>query len=362
MLRSMVRLNAAGLLQFVAAGNVEGGSRAGPVDMRSLAGRCAACMRHLLPPRAAVASRLAAMLCLLSLLARATGQAAGVCAAAHPAHPLGLQASWITCRLLPSPHNCRLPCPFHLTTAAGQAAGVCDQQLHEEPGGIPQEVHRPGPQRQGGGWQQLPLDLCFAVVVVAVSPILSFPSTRLFLILHRCLACRRRFTRPRTRRPPTWRPLSSPRTRRCTWWARSASRCAARLPADAWRGRSCASGWAGERLRAELSGAGLPTCTQAPSGWYAASGAPAASYQPDQPDQPAPCLTVLKQEELDLKGISHIGGPADADKKVELKPGMLLEQDPDVRVFVMLIFSEGQSLVLGVQQHARISSQAGWFA
>lgn len=36
------------------------------------------------------------------------------------------------------------------------------------------------------------------------------------------------------------------------------------------------------------------------------------------------------QEELDLKGIAHIGGPADADKKVELKPGMLLEQDPDV--------------------------------
>lgn len=115
-------------------------------------------------------------------------------------------------------------------------------------------------------------------------------------------------------------------------------------------------------LRVQLPGAGLPTCTQAPSGWYAASRAPAASYQPDQPDQPAPCLTVLKQEELDLKGISHIGGPADADKKVELKPGMLLEQDPDVRVFVMLIFSEGQSLVLGVQQHARISSQAGWFA
>ena len=36
------------------------------------------------------------------------------------------------------------------------------------------------------------------------------------------------------------------------------------------------------------------------------------------------------QEELDLKGIKHIGGPADGDKKVELKPGMLLEQDPDV--------------------------------
>ena len=37
------------------------------------------------------------------------------------------------------------------------------------------------------------------------------------------------------------------------------------------------------------------------------------------------------QEELDLKGIAHIGGPADAGKKVELTPGMLLEQDKDVR-------------------------------
>lgn len=35
-------------------------------------------------------------------------------------------------------------------------------------------------------------------------------------------------------------------------------------------------------------------------------------------------------EELDLKGISYIGGPADADKKVELKPGYFLEQDKDV--------------------------------
>ncbi|PRW33118.1 phosphoglycolate phosphatase [Chlorella sorokiniana] len=41
------------------------------------------------------------------------------------------------------------------------------------------------------------------------------------------------------------------------------------------------------------------------------------------------------QEELDLKGIAHIGGPADADKKVELKPGMLLEQDPDVAAVVV---------------------------
>lgn len=36
-------------------------------------------------------------------------------------------------------------------------------------------------------------------------------------------------------------------------------------------------------------------------------------------------------EELDLKGISYIGGPADADKKVELKPGYFLEHDKDVR-------------------------------
>lgn len=37
-------------------------------------------------------------------------------------------------------------------------------------------------------------------------------------------------------------------------------------------------------------------------------------------------------EELDLKGISYIGGPADADKKVELKPGYFLEHDKDVRI------------------------------
>lgn len=41
------------------------------------------------------------------------------------------------------------------------------------------------------------------------------------------------------------------------------------------------------------------------------------------------------QEELDLKGIQHIGGPADRDKKVELTPGMLLEQDKDVGAVVV---------------------------
>ena len=50
------------------------------------------------------------------------------------------------------------------------------------------------------------------------------------------------------------------------------------------------------------------------------------------------------QEELDLKGINHIGGPADADKKVELTPGMFLEHDHDVSwgwwvLLIRVIFS-----------------------
>ena len=35
-------------------------------------------------------------------------------------------------------------------------------------------------------------------------------------------------------------------------------------------------------------------------------------------------------EELELKGIAHVGGPADAGKVVELTPGMFLEHDHDV--------------------------------
>ncbi|KAK9822700.1 hypothetical protein WJX81_003938 [Elliptochloris bilobata] len=41
------------------------------------------------------------------------------------------------------------------------------------------------------------------------------------------------------------------------------------------------------------------------------------------------------QEELDLKGIAHIGGPADADKKISLKPGFALPHDPDVGAVVV---------------------------
>ena len=36
------------------------------------------------------------------------------------------------------------------------------------------------------------------------------------------------------------------------------------------------------------------------------------------------------QEELDLKGIDHIGGPADKDQVVELRPGYAMPHDHDV--------------------------------
>ena len=37
------------------------------------------------------------------------------------------------------------------------------------------------------------------------------------------------------------------------------------------------------------------------------------------------------EEEFDLKGISYLGGPGDADYKVELKAGYALPHDPDVK-------------------------------
>jgi len=40
-------------------------------------------------------------------------------------------------------------------------------------------------------------------------------------------------------------------------------------------------------------------------------------------------------EELDLKGIKYLGGPADADKKVELSPGIFIEHDHDVAAVVV---------------------------
>lgn len=41
------------------------------------------------------------------------------------------------------------------------------------------------------------------------------------------------------------------------------------------------------------------------------------------------------EEELDLKGIAHIGGPGDAEKKVELTPGTFLEHDKDVAAVIV---------------------------
>jgi phosphoglycolate phosphatase len=37
-------------------------------------------------------------------------------------------------------------------------------------------------------------------------------------------------------------------------------------------------------------------------------------------------------EELDLKGIQHLGGPEDADKVVALKKGEYMEHDEDVSI------------------------------
>eukprot|EP00798_Chlamydomonas_sp_ICE-L_P008759 gene8758-33623_t len=41
------------------------------------------------------------------------------------------------------------------------------------------------------------------------------------------------------------------------------------------------------------------------------------------------------QEELDLKGIKHLGGPQDADRQVNLKPGEFMEHDKDVGAVVV---------------------------
>jgi len=41
------------------------------------------------------------------------------------------------------------------------------------------------------------------------------------------------------------------------------------------------------------------------------------------------------QQELDLKGIQHIGGPSDGDKKVRLGPGEFMEHDKDVGAVVV---------------------------
>ena len=54
-------------------------------------------------------------------------------------------------------------------------------------------------------------------------------------------------------------------------------------------------------------------------------------------------------EELELKGIQHIGGPEDADKKIELKPGFALPHDESVRRQppLLVVFSSLDAWLLG---------------
>ena len=40
-------------------------------------------------------------------------------------------------------------------------------------------------------------------------------------------------------------------------------------------------------------------------------------------------------EELDLVGVSHLGGPGDASKRVELTPGAFMKHDPDVGAVIV---------------------------
>ena len=41
------------------------------------------------------------------------------------------------------------------------------------------------------------------------------------------------------------------------------------------------------------------------------------------------------QQELDLVGVKHIGGPADAGKQIDLSPGQMMHHDPDVAAVVV---------------------------
>jgi ribonucleotide monophosphatase NagD (HAD superfamily) len=49
-------------------------------------------------------------------------------------------------------------------------------------------------------------------------------------------------------------------------------------------------------------------------------------------------------EELDLKGIQHLGGPEDADKVVALKKGEYMEHDEDVSALVFLFHPQKVAL------------------
>lgn len=50
------------------------------------------------------------------------------------------------------------------------------------------------------------------------------------------------------------------------------------------------------------------------------------------------------EEEFDLKGIKYLGGPGDADHKVELKAGYAMPHDPDVRTCICTALLKSWSL------------------
>jgi phosphoglycolate/pyridoxal phosphate phosphatase family enzyme len=71
---------------------------------------------------------------------------------------------------------------------------------------------------------------------------------------------------------------------------------------------------------------------------FSSSFAAAAYFQQD-PLPPGKKVYVIGQEgigeELDLIGVSHIGGPQDANKTVHIAPGAKVEHDPDVGAVVV---------------------------
>lgn len=59
------------------------------------------------------------------------------------------------------------------------------------------------------------------------------------------------------------------------------------------------------------------------------------------------------EEELDLKGIKYLGGPGDADHKVELKAGYAMPHDPDVGLCSCKLTSH-HCITAHVLQHCKL--------
>lgn len=61
-------------------------------------------------------------------------------------------------------------------------------------------------------------------------------------------------------------------------------------------------------------------------------------------------------EELDLKGIQHLGGPEDATKTVTLKAGEYMEHDHDVRAWAGRVLAQLQLRALSLLCRAALSN------